>query len=176
MNEFYIPAKTRKEAWYKEPWLLFVMAGPFIVVIAGFVTLYIAWHGSDKVLSKDYYKQGLNINKTIEQDARADELRIQGTMQFIPQTGKLTFNLDTKTRLPDTLLLRISTNYHAAEFETVQKITLTHANAGVFEGMLKTAIPANIDVWHVILESTDWRLTGDWVDPYRQPIKLKPQN
>lgn len=176
MNQFYIPNKTSKDIWYKEPWLLAVIAGPLIVVIASFVTFYLAYHNSDKVLTKDYYKQGLNINKYIEQDAKAYELQVHGLMQFNPQANRITFNLESYGRMPDSLQIDLSTNYHAAEFETTQKITLTRVSKNMYEGVLSSAIPANIDVWHLKVDGGLWRLTGDWVNPYRQSYNMKPQN
>lgn len=50
------------------PWWTFghvwlVIAGPVIVVIAGFVTLYLAISSPDPVVSEDYYRQGVEINR-----------------------------------------------------------------------------------------------------------------
>ena len=50
------------------PWWTFghvwlVIAGPVIVVIAGFVTLYLAISTPDPVVSEDYYRQGIEINR-----------------------------------------------------------------------------------------------------------------
>jgi hypothetical protein len=45
-------------------WL--VLSGPAIVVVAGFVTLWIAVSRPDPVVAEDYYQQGVDINKTLE--------------------------------------------------------------------------------------------------------------
>ena len=45
-------------------WL--VVGGPAIVVVAGFVTLWLAIRNPDPLVSKDYYRQGVEINKTLE--------------------------------------------------------------------------------------------------------------
>jgi hypothetical protein len=52
--------------WWKFGHVWMVIAGPAIVVVAGFVTLYIAVHRPDPVISKDYYRQGIELNKTLE--------------------------------------------------------------------------------------------------------------
>ena len=44
-------------------WL--IIAGPLAVIIAGFVTLFIAVRTPDPVVAEDYYRRGLNINKTL---------------------------------------------------------------------------------------------------------------
>ena len=43
-------------------WL--VVAGPLVVVVASFITLYLAVTRPDPVVSEDYYQKGININQT----------------------------------------------------------------------------------------------------------------
>ena len=95
MNDFYIPKKTSHDHWYKEPWMLLVIGGPLIVVIAGLTTFYIAWHGADNVVSKDYYKQGININQALQQDAKAAKYQMQGNAKLDPATRKITLQLES---------------------------------------------------------------------------------
>jgi hypothetical protein len=44
-------------------WL--VIAGPAIVVVASFITLYLALTRPDPVLDEDYYRKGMQINRTL---------------------------------------------------------------------------------------------------------------
>ena len=46
--------------------VLLIIAGPAIVVVAGFVTLWLAVSRPDPVVAEDYYRQGIEINKTLE--------------------------------------------------------------------------------------------------------------
>jgi hypothetical protein len=41
-----------------------VIAGPAVVVVASFITLYLAVSGMDQVVDEDYYRKGAEINKT----------------------------------------------------------------------------------------------------------------
>ena len=41
--------------WYKEPWPWLLMSGPAIVVVAAFVTLWLAASNSSDLVSDDYY-------------------------------------------------------------------------------------------------------------------------
>ncbi|MGX5664148.1 FixH family protein [Diaphorobacter nitroreducens] len=55
-----------------KPWWTFghvwlVIAGPVIVIIAGFVTLWLAVSQPDPVIAEDYYQRGLNINETLKE-------------------------------------------------------------------------------------------------------------
>lgn len=54
--------------WWKFGHVWLVLAGPIVVVIAGFVTLYLAVSRPDPVVSEDYYRKGIEINKTLEAD------------------------------------------------------------------------------------------------------------
>lgn len=53
------------QPWWKFGYVWLVVAGPVLVVIAGFVTLYLAISRPDPVVSEDYYRQGIEINKTL---------------------------------------------------------------------------------------------------------------
>ena len=52
--------------WWKYGHLWLVIAGPVVVVIAGFVTLFIAIKTPDPIVVEDYYRQGIEINKTLD--------------------------------------------------------------------------------------------------------------
>jgi len=54
--------------WWKFGHVWLVLAGPALVVIAGFVTLYLAVSRPDPVVSQDYYRKGIEINKTLAAD------------------------------------------------------------------------------------------------------------
>jgi hypothetical protein len=55
--------------WWKFGHVWLVIAGPAVVVVAGFVTLFIALNWPDPVVAEDYYRQGIEINKTLEAKA-----------------------------------------------------------------------------------------------------------
>lgn len=178
MSEFYIHQKKQKDIWYKEPWMLLVVGGPLIVVIAALATFYLAWHGEDNVLTQDYYKQGVNINNALDQDAKAVEYNMQGNIQVDPASGKVTLSLEGKTTLPDSVLLTLTSHSRNSEYEARQKITLSQINPGTYAGFIK--IPANSDplslnLWHVKIEASDWRLTAAWHDPLHSQLQLKTQ-
>lgn len=63
-------AATRPEPWWKFGHVWLVIAGPAIVVVAGFVTFFIAARQPDPVVREDYYRKGIEINQTL-QDAES---------------------------------------------------------------------------------------------------------
>lgn len=65
---------AQPDIWYREPWLLLVVGGPALVVVACAVTLYLAISRPDPLVSKDYYRDGLRINQTMAAEEAARKL------------------------------------------------------------------------------------------------------
>lgn len=54
------------QPWWKFGHVWLIVAGPLVVVVASFITLYLAISKPDPVIDADYYTKGININKTLE--------------------------------------------------------------------------------------------------------------
>lgn len=65
----YTAAQPEPQPWWKFGHVWMVIAGPAIVVVAGFVTLYLALSHPDPVIDQNYYRKGLEINKTLANPA-----------------------------------------------------------------------------------------------------------
>ena len=61
--------KTDKPAWWRFGHVWLLNAGPALVIVAGLVTAWIAISHPDPVLSEDAYRQGMELNKTLRQEA-----------------------------------------------------------------------------------------------------------
>ena len=66
----------KPEPWWKVGPMWLVVLGPVIVVIAAFVTLFIAMRAPDPVLAEDYYRKGLDVTKM-----KAEEAQMMPAMQ-----------------------------------------------------------------------------------------------
>lgn len=64
--------------WWRFAHVWMLIAGPAIVVVAGFVTLWLAIRTPDPVLAEDYYQRGLNINQTLQENDRAMVPAVKG--------------------------------------------------------------------------------------------------
>lgn len=53
------------QPWWQYGHVWLIIAGPAAVIVAGFITLVIAIRMPDPVVAEDYYRRGLNINKTL---------------------------------------------------------------------------------------------------------------
>jgi hypothetical protein len=74
------PSSPPSSPWWRHGHVWLVISGPAAVVVAGLVTAWIASHGQDPVLDADYYRKGIDINKTIARD-RAMLPALQGRNQ-----------------------------------------------------------------------------------------------
>jgi len=66
------------QPWWKFGHVWMVIAGPAIVVVAGFFTLYLALRYPDPVIDQDYYRKGLELNKTLANPAASLAPAVQG--------------------------------------------------------------------------------------------------
>jgi len=60
--------KQDTKPWWHYGHVWLVLAGPIAVVIAGVITAYIAMRAPDPVLAQDYYRRGLEMNKTLAEE------------------------------------------------------------------------------------------------------------
>ena len=65
------PSIPTVQPWWRYGHVWLIISGPLLVVIAGFVTAYIAIRNPDPVIAEDYYRQGLEINQTLKDPARS---------------------------------------------------------------------------------------------------------
>ena len=61
-------SSRKPDPWWKFGHVWLVIAGPCVVVVAGFVTAWLAMSSPDPLLAEDYYRRGTEINKTPAKD------------------------------------------------------------------------------------------------------------
>ncbi|HEY0885306.1 MAG TPA: FixH family protein [Ramlibacter sp.] len=58
----------RSGPWWSHGYVWLVIAGPAAVIVAGFVTVWLAVRTPDPVVDADYYRRGIEINKTLARE------------------------------------------------------------------------------------------------------------
>ena len=58
-------SNTNANPWWSYGHVWLIISGPAIVVVAALITGYIAMSRPDPVLAEDYYRRGIEINKTL---------------------------------------------------------------------------------------------------------------
>lgn len=177
MDTSLLQPKKKRDIWYQEPWLLLVVGGPLIVVFASIFTGILAWRGSDKVVAEDYYKQGLMINKDLLRDAKARELQLSALLTLDLVAGRLKMTVSANKDLPETVQVSLASSAKgvASVTEIIRRLTMKQTRPGEYEGDLN--LPSNLSMTatkllHVKVETSEWRLTGDWFDPEQRQVQL----
>lgn len=154
-------AKQSPTPWYREPWPWFLMAGPFIVIIAGFTTAWLAVSSSDGLVAEDYYKQGLAAGETLAKSRRAEELGLAVGLSLTSESIRIRLSAkQADMSHPAALIMTMS---HPTRAGLDQKIALKRsgdAYAGDFQ------LPAS-GHWLVVVEddAKTWRLMGSVMLP-----------
>ena len=177
MNTSLLPQKTKKDLWYKEPWLLLVVGGPLIVVCASIFTGILAWRGSDKVVAEDYYKQGLMINKDLQRDAKARELQLSASLSLDLEANRLKMSVAANKDLPDIVQVSLASSggKTTSVTELIRRLPMKQVRPGEYEGdmsVVSNSSMATAKLLHVKVETTEWRLTGDWFEPEQKRVHL----
>jgi uncharacterized protein len=66
------------QPWWKHGYVWMILGGPAAVVVAGIATFVIAVRMPDPVVATDYYKRGIEINKTLAAQDKAHLPALQG--------------------------------------------------------------------------------------------------
>ncbi len=62
-------ATTSPSPWWKFGRVWLVLSGPAVVVVASFITFYLAAVGQDPVIDDDYYRHGTELSRAPAEDA-----------------------------------------------------------------------------------------------------------
>jgi len=145
--------------WYRQGWPWFLILLPLTVVIACFVTLYLALSTDEALVRDDYYKEGLAINRRLEQEAYAREHGISAELRYDPATLGVELRLVGAARAEAQLTLSI---VHPTDDHRDQSIRLQAAGDGVFVGKATEALDGKryLLLQHGESGENAWRLRG----------------
>jgi len=155
--------------WYREPWPWILMSGPAVVVVAGFVTLWLAVRTSDGLVAEDYYKEGLAVNRVFALEDAAERLGLVATVEAA--RGALSVRLAGRAA-PPALFVRLA---HATRAGFDVTLRLARGADGNYRAALPPALPAGH--WHVSIEDPrrEWRVAGVWSGS-EAPFILDPEH
>lgn len=159
---------SNKQPWYKEPWPWILMAGPGIVVVAGFVTAWLAVVSNDGLVVDDYYKQGLGINQRLQRDHQAAAMGLHADVMRSGQQLRLLIGSTKDARLPEVISLKLA---HPTQAGQDQLVKMTSEGQGFYGGQMALEITGR---WVVSLEDPagNWRLQGEWLADSGEALRL----
>lgn len=160
--------RSDNQPWYKDRWPWILMAGPAIVVVAGFITLWLAIKSDDGLVADDYYKQGMTINQSLQRDHMAGSLGLHADVMKSDLGIRLLLAAEGSTKLPDAIILKLAHPTQAGRDQLVQMVL---EGQGFYSGKLVADISGR---WLVLIEDPlgKWRLQGDWLADSVEPLRL----
>ena len=162
--------KTQAPApWYRHLWPWLIMLGPFLVVLAGSYTMWLAYSSQDALVVGDYYRQGKAINRDLSRDRAAVGLGLQLALRYDAASGRL--------------LGKVSGASHAAQGPmTLKLIHSTLPEKDILlplvadaDGNITASLPMlDMARWQVVLEdqARSWRVSGVWPWPQQPAVAL----
>lgn len=152
---------TDVRPWYREPWPWILAAGPFIVVIAGLYTAWLAVKSNDGLVTDDYYKKGLSANQTIARSEQATRMGLVAGIRITSDTLSVRLQASEKGfAMPPTLVATIS---HPTRAGLDQSRVLVRTG-DLYAGEVRLPSAGH---WLVLLEDEPktWRLMGNVILP-----------
>ena len=165
--------RSAPNPWYREPWPWLLMLGPFAVIVAGAITIWLAVVSSDGLVDDDYYKQGLAVNQRIHRDREAINRGMEADVSLQSGGSALAIRLRERAAnaVPPVLLVKLS-------HPTVAGKDLDLQLPIGPDGSYRTAIPAPLSGrWFVSVgdASASWRLVGEWLPEVNSVLHLAPK-
>lgn len=156
MNIMTTADNRSTKPWFREPWPWLLMAGPLIVIVAGFVTAWLAISSSDGLVADDYYKQGLAAAETLARSQKAKEQGLSVSLSLNSDAVRIHLNAREATFVPPAILKM--TLSHPTRAGIDQKTTLKQ-EGDRYVGEIN--LPAS-GHWLVLVEddASTWRVMG----------------
>lgn len=161
--------KSAAEPWYRHRWPWLLMLGPALVLVAGFITMWISFAGADALVVDDYYKQGKAINQDLRRDRVAAERGLAAGLRYDAASGRLLGQVNGLGAATPLTLLLVHPTVPAKDIRR----SVMPDSAGQFELPLPLLERAH---WQVQLEDgqRQWRLHGQWLWPQEKNIDIRP--
>jgi hypothetical protein len=149
-------------------WL--VVAIPLVTVIGGFVTLSLAVHSRDDLVTDDFRKEGVAIYADPRRDAAAAALGVSAGLSVDRAGGGIGLSLDMPRGEPPAELLLVLSHATRAEYDHM--VVLRRGQDG-YAGRLERFEPGR---WYLELtpRSRDWRLKGVLEPGQAGTLRLEP--
>lgn len=157
------------EPWYRQGWPWFLISLPAIAVVAGLSTWYLAWKSNDGLVSEDYYKQGLAINRSLESQQMARQLGLSGRLSYTGKILQLRLSSVREIVLPPTLVLSILSPTRAGQDRTLKLVRTGDNYEADMDGL-------TAGHWNLELEDEveTWKILATAVFPLKGEIPLLP--
>ena len=139
--------------WYRQLWPWLLISGPASVLIAGAITMWLAFSTADGLVADDYYKQGLAINRRLAREDAARNLGISASVTL----RRDRIHVDIHGAAPDALFVHMA---HATRAGHDMRLRLMPVSAGAYEAEISDLPRGH---WRVVIEDArgTWRIARE---------------
>lgn len=159
-------AKTTEDLlpWYRQLWFWLVIGPLIFIVVLCAITVSMAFHYSDDIVTDNYYKEGVAINQTLHQDERALALGLSATIKFDSLTNEVIVSLNNINSAPEQLILFMD---HPVKKTKDQYFLLHKIGAGIYRAEISAPLEFS---WYLALvpaaeasqrKQAEWMLSGN---------------
>ena len=146
--------QTNNSSWHSEPYVWLVISFPVLAILGSMITIWLAVVSDDGLVVDDYYRKGLEINRTLERDKLAIDYGIEAKIEIDQNVEKLSILLDADENFnyPDNLLINFM---HATRKNYDRKIIINKTGDKTYQARLPVLVKGP---WYIQIESDKWRL------------------
>ncbi|HMV72432.1 MAG TPA: FixH family protein [Pseudomonadales bacterium] len=145
--------------WYRQgwPWLLVLL--PASTVIASLATVWLAFTNDDALVRDDYYREGLAINRRLDDGARARAAGLAAELRYEAATRVVELRLRGADDDLQQIVLAIE---HPTDATRDEALTLLAAGNGVFRATASTPLEGKryLLLEHTAADGRSWQLRG----------------
>jgi uncharacterized protein len=147
-------ANKLPEPWYRQFWPWFLIALPGSVVIASFVTLWLAVSSPNPMVVDDYSRIARSTELRLERDDAAAALGVQARIRLVSGADVVEVRLEPESVAPESLELRLSHPLIEGRDQVVQLVQVP--------GGWSASLTPPEGRWYLQLYPGDrsWRLSG----------------
>ena len=143
--------------WFREPWVWLIIALPASAVLGGIVTIWIAVESDDGLVQDDYYKYGMEINKTLDRDKAAVQYDLVANLEISEEQKTIQIRLDGNDKFVSPASIKLSFLHPTIKGQD-QVLVFQSTGRDIYTGLLPSLIQGN---WYLQIEADDWRLLED---------------
>jgi uncharacterized protein len=164
-----LEATTPVAPWYRQRWPWLLTIPPVAAVLGCAVTITLAIMSNDGLVTKDYYRRGLEINQQLARDEQARTLGLQATISARGVSGgdAVLVRLAAQQPVPPEASISVRLVHPGRSGADRSAVLARHSVADdgrsvEYVGNWADAAPVSSGVaWRVVIDAREWRMDGD---------------